>query len=228
MRGVFVTGTGTGVGKTMVAAGLAWALRQRKVDVGVMKPFATADRAFSKKYRSEDTAILAKAAGATETDDELNPFFYQAAASPLMASQMLGKPSVDLDKALQMLQNLAGRHDFLVVEGIGGIMVPLNEKQYVADFAKLAGLPIVVVSTPQLGTLNHTLLTVQACRKYGLDVKGIIVNMMPKKPSAVEQRAPEAIARLSGIPVLDTLSFSKSANYVTIGKTIKSVDLLTS
>ena len=68
MQGVFITGTGTGVGKTAVAAGLAWALRRRKVDVGVMKPFATGDRFFSKKYRSRDTAMLAKAAGASEPD----------------------------------------------------------------------------------------------------------------------------------------------------------------
>src|SRR5438067_762040 len=90
MRGLFITGTGTGVGKTAVAAGLAWALRKKGLDVGVMKPFATADRIFSKRYRSSDTAILARAAEASEPDHDLNPFFYRIAASPLMASRERG------------------------------------------------------------------------------------------------------------------------------------------
>ena len=77
MRGIFITGTSTGVGKTLVAAGLAWALRKRKIDVGIMKPFATANRVFSTKYRSQDTAILAKASGVNDPDCSLNPFFTQ-------------------------------------------------------------------------------------------------------------------------------------------------------
>lgn len=226
MQGVFITGTGTGVGKTAVAAGLAWALRRRKVDVGVMKPFATGDRFFSKKYRSQDTAILAKAAGASEPDHELNPFFYRAAASPLMASQIKNEPPVSIAKALAAFQNLAYKHDFLLVEGIGGIMVPLTEGQSVADFAKLAGLPVLIVSQPRLGTLNHTVLTIMACQKFSLDIKGIIVNMMPKKPNTVEQRTPEMIERLSGVPVLGVLPFSKASNYMIIGKALeKAVDL---
>jgi dethiobiotin synthetase len=77
MRGIFITGTSTGVGKTVVAAGLAWALRKRRINVGVMKPFATANRVFSRKYRSQDTAILAKASQVNDDDSELNPFFFQ-------------------------------------------------------------------------------------------------------------------------------------------------------
>ncbi|HEU4606057.1 MAG TPA: dethiobiotin synthase, partial [Nitrososphaera sp.] len=96
MRGLFVTGTSTGVGKTAVAAGLAWALRRQRINVGVMKPFATANRAFSKQYRSRDAALLAKAAGVYDTDSELNPFFYSLAASPLVASQLGREPSASV------------------------------------------------------------------------------------------------------------------------------------
>jgi dethiobiotin synthetase len=226
MQGVFITGTGTSVGKTAVAAGLAWALRRRKVNVGVMKPFATADKAFSKKYRSQDTAILAGAAGVDDSDSELNPFFYSLAASPLVALQIRNENPASIEKALQALKNLAKKHDFMVVEGIGGIMVPLTESESVADFAKRAGLPAVIVSTPVLGTLNHTLLTAMACKEFGISVKGIIINKMPKKPSIAEQKVPEVIERLTGIRVLGTLPFSKSANYSVMGRMLeKTLDL---
>jgi dethiobiotin synthetase len=221
MRGVFITGTGTGVGKTAVAAGLTWALRKRGVDVGVIKPFATANKVFSKKYRSRDTAMLARAAGTTEPDQELNPFFYQLAASPLMAFRARNEPPVDIAKAVQSLERLASKHDFIIVEGIGGIMVPLTDSGYVADFAKSASLPVVIVSQPMLGTLNHTLLTVMACQKFGLDIKGIIINKMPKKPSIVEQKTPKVIEELSGVPVLGILPFLKGANYVKVGRLVE-------
>jgi len=225
MRGLFVTGTSTGVGKTAVAAGLAWALKRQKINVGVMKPFATTNRVFSKKYRSRDTALLAKAAGVRDPDSELNPFFYSLAASPLVASQLRCEPPASLEKALQALQDLAKKHDFMIVEGIGGIMVPLTESESVADFAKGAGLPVVIVSTPMLGTLNHTLLTVMACKEFGINIRGTIINKMPKKPSPVEQKAPEVMERLTGVPVLSTLPFSSGGDYVTIGKALeKTID----
>ena len=221
MRGVFITGTGTGVGKTAVAAGLAYALRERKVDVAAMKPFATASRAYSSRFKSHDTAILAEAAGAGEPDDILNPFFYRLPASPLTAAQATGQPLARIEKALDAMRELGGTHDFVIVEGIGGIMVPLNEKEFVADFARRAGLPVIIVSLAALGTLNHTVLTVRACREFGLDVLGIIVNKMPKKPSVVEQKTPETLERLTGIPVLGVLPFSSSATYKKMGKLVE-------
>jgi dethiobiotin synthetase len=143
-----------------------------------------------------------------------------------MASQARNEPPVDIAKTMLALEKLAGRHDFTIVEGIGGIMVPLTENEYVADFAKRIDLPVVIVSQPMLGTLNHTLLTVMACQKFGLDIKGIIINKMPKKPSIIEQKTPKVIEELSGVPVLGTLPFSKGANYAKIGRLLeKEMDL---
>lgn len=225
MRGLFITGTSTGVGKTAVAAGLAWALGKRD-NVGVMKPFATANKPFSKKYRSKDTALLAKAAGVKDPDHELNPFFYALPASPLVASQIRGEAPPSIEKALQALQNLAKRHDFMIVEGIGGIMVPLTESESVADFAKRSGLPVIIVSSPALGTLNHTLLTLMACKEFGINVRGIIVNNMPKKPNIVDQKAPKMMERLTGVRVLGVLPFIRGANHAAVGKILeKTVDL---
>jgi dethiobiotin synthetase len=226
MRGIFITGTSTGVGKTIIAAGLAWAMRKRKIDVGVIKPFATANRVFSRKYRSQDTAILANASGVNDADSELNPFFYPIAASPLVASELKHEPPINIEKALQALQNLGMKHDFLIAEGIGGILVPLTENESVASFAKRAELPLVIVSTSSLGTLNHTLLTIMACKEFGLNIRGIILNKMSKKPNMVERKTAEVIERLTDIEVLAVLPISKNVNYAAIGELLENeIDL---
>lgn len=191
-----------------------------------MKPFATANRTYSKKHRSQDTALLAKAAGVNDDDHEMNPFFYMLAASPLVASQLTREPPPSIELALQALESLAKKHDFLIVEGIGGIMVPLSENDSIADFARRAGLPVVIISSPVIGTLNHTLLTVMACKQFGLTVRGIIVNKMPKKPSPVEQKAPEVIEKLTGVKVLGILPFSRYKNHTAVGKMLeKAIDI---
>jgi dethiobiotin synthetase len=226
MRGVFITGTDTGVGKTMIAAGLAWALKQMQIDVGVMKPFATANREFSKKYKSRDTFVLARAAQASEPDKDLNPFFYRNAASPLMASEITGKKAPNLDKALEAFRKIASRHNFVIVEGIGGIMVPIAEKRFIGHFAKMTGLPVIIVSSPILGTINHTLLTVIACRGMGLDITGVIINKMPVRPSIVEKRTPRMIEKITGVSVLAVVGHSKNPSYSATGKTLaKSISL---
>jgi dethiobiotin synthetase len=221
MQGIFVTGTGTGVGKTAVAAGLAYAMRKRGINIGVMKPFATANKVFSKRYRSQDTALLAKASGSKEPDRELNPFFYPLAASPAMASQILRKHPIKIEKAVEAVKKLAYMHDFLIVEGIGGIMVPLTEKEHVGDFAKQIGFPIVIVSQPMLGTLNHTLLTIMACKQFGLDLKGIVINKMPKKPMVIEQKTPQFLNRWSDVPILGIMPSLKGIIYSKIGKIVE-------
>jgi dethiobiotin synthetase len=220
MRGIFITGTSTGVGKTLVAAGLAWALRKRNVDVGIMKPFATANRVFSAKYRSQDTAILAKASGVNDPDCRLNPFFYPIAASPLVASELNQGAAVNINKAVHSLKDLGKKHDFLIAEGIGGIMVPLTENEYFAGFAKRVDIPIIIVATAKLGTLNHTLLTVMACEKFGLKITGIILNKIPKKPNIVEQKTAEVIERLTHVKVLALVPFSQEVSYPAIGKVL--------
>ena len=221
MHGIFVTGTSTGVGKTFVAAGLAWALRKQKIDVGVMKPFATANRVFSKRYRSQDTALLARASAVNDHDYDLNPFFYSIAASPLSATELKYGPPVDIEKALQKLKKLGRKHQFMIVEGIGGILVPLTENESIADFAKRANLPLIIVSTPTLGTLNHTLLTIMACKKLRLKIAGIILNKTSKNPDMVEQKTAPILERLTNIKVLAQIPFSKQANYISIGKLVE-------
>jgi dethiobiotin synthetase len=226
MKGIFITGTDTGVGKTTIAAGIAWVLKKRGIDVGVMKPFATADRKFSTKYRSHDTALLATAAGANEPDKMLNPFFFPMAASPLMAYREIGRHSVNIGRAISALKKLAKNHQFLIVEGIGGIMVPLTNKESVASFIMKIDLPVVIVSQPMLGTLNHTLLTVMACRHFGLNLKGIIINKMPKKPTVIERKTPRIIEKLSSVKVIGVVPKVSTAKSACMGRILdESLDI---
>jgi dethiobiotin synthetase len=202
MRGLLITGTDTGVGKTLIAAGLARVLRERGINVGIMKPFAAARGRFSRKYRSEDTAILATASHSSDADREMNPFFYSVPAAPYVASAVTKQTKVSIPIALEAFHNLATRHDFLIVEGIGGIMVPLTETETFADFIRILNIPTIIVARCSLGTLNHILLTVKVSRAYGLDVMGLVMNGYPQQETAVDKRLVTSVKNLAGVDVL--------------------------
>jgi dethiobiotin synthetase len=211
-KGVFVTAIDTGVGKTFVASSLAYLLRKKGLNVGVMKPFATGTKIHDDNFKSEDTALLARAANVKDSDSLLNPVFFPVAASPLMASVILHQ-KVNLTSILVSFNKLKTMHDFLVVEGIGGIMVPLTTRHLVAHFAKMLGLPLIIVSRPNLGTINHTLLTVSACEKYGLDIFGIVINRMPLNANPVELMTPDLIHKLTDIPISAIIPEQNKATY---------------
>jgi dethiobiotin synthetase len=226
MSGIFITGTDSGVGKTTVAAGLAWSIHRKGIDVGVMKPFATAEHLFSKKYKSKDTALLAKAGKIHDSDEEMNPFFYSVPAAPFMAAKIKNEKEVSLSAAAKVFYRLAAKHNFMIVEGIGGIMVPLTKNELVADFAKLINLSTIIVASCKLGTLNHVLLTIKVCNLYGLKVRGIIINGIPKQPTIVERRIVEIIPELTRLEILCVLPLSKVITLKTIGMTIeKNLDI---
>jgi dethiobiotin synthetase len=167
-----------------------------------MKPFAAAKGIFSRKYRSKDTAILARAAHATDTDREMNPFFYSVPAAPYVASAVTKQTKVSMSAVLDAFHNLAIKHDIVIVEGIGGLMVPLTQTETFADFVKILNLPTIVVARCSLGTLNHILLTVNASRAYGLDVIGLVMNGFPQRETAVDKQLLIAVKKLAGVEVL--------------------------
>lgn len=212
MKGIFITGTDTEIGKTTIARSLALISRNNGCDVGVMKPFATGKRVYSTKYKSKDSALLAKAAQVKDLDEEINPFFYSVPTAPFTASKIQSKKEPSVEDALRIYQKLAAKHDFMIVEGIGGIMVPLTNKHYVAHFAKLLGLPTVIISGSKLGTINHTLLTVKACRDFGLDILGIIINGMPSEASQLKTQTIETISELSKQRILSIIPLLKNSS----------------
>ena len=212
MKGIFITGTDTEIGKTTIARSLALISRNSGCDVGVMKPFATGKRVYSTKYKSKDSALLAKAAQVKDLDEEINPFFYSVPTAPFTAWKIQSKKEPSVEDALRIYKKLAAKHDFMIVEGIGGIMVPLTKKHYVAHFAKLLGLPTVIISGPKLGTINHTLLTVKVCRDFGLNILGIIINGMPSETSRLKTQTIETISELSKQRILSIIPLLKNGS----------------
>lgn len=204
---LFVTGTDTGVGKTVVAAGLAAALRRRNVDVGVMKPFATGARRRRGRLVSEDVERLAAAAGAGDPVEDVAPVLLEPPLAPSVAARV-SRRRVDLAAVRAAYRRLARRHDVMVVEGIGGILVPVRDRVPVARVVAQLRLPVIVVTRPTLGTVNHTLLTVLAARSFGLRVLGLVVNWHERfRRGTAERLTPATLRTETGVPVLGEVPF---------------------
>jgi dethiobiotin synthetase len=196
-RGFFVTGTDTGVGKTVVAAGLAAALKARGLDVGVMKPVQTGGR-------SEDAAFLAQAAAATDEPHLVNPCCLEFPLAPAVAAAIARQP-VPIAQILEAFHELRRRHQIMIVEGVGGLLVPIAQDYYVSDLIRDLGLPALVVARAGLGTINHTLLTIREGQRAGIRVLGTIINAYPAAAGLAEETNPEAIQRHSGLPILGVI-----------------------
>jgi len=199
-RGLFITGTDTGVGKTLVAATLARLLRVNGINVGVMKPVTSGCSAENGVLASDDAKLLCEAAGIPCSDD-VAPYCLREPLAPAEAAKIDGV-RVDFAHIKEAYLRLSEMYDFVIVEGAGGLMVPLSGGLLVADLIRELDLPMLVVARPVLGTINHTVLTCFAAQQMGLAVAGVIVNNMPDKPGAAEKCAPHHIGSLCGAPVL--------------------------
>jgi dethiobiotin synthetase len=196
-RGVFVTGTDTGVGKTVIACGLARALRQRGIDVGVMKPCETGVGPAGPL----DALALRAAAGVNDPIEVVCPQFFALPAAPSVAAQVEGRV-VDLERIRVASKTLAARHDLLLVEGAGGWLVPITPEFAMADLAAELGLPVLVVARASLGTINHTLLTVEAIERRGIPLAGVVVNHAGGVLSGADARNLHALRGALGAKLL--------------------------
>jgi dethiobiotin synthetase len=194
VRGVFVTGTGTEIGKTVVAAVIARSLASAGARVSVFKPAVSGLEGGGEA----DHAVLRRAAGSSQADDQIAPYRYRPPVSPHLGAELAGE-RIDPARLLGAARTAADGADFLVCEGVGGLLVPLTLGYLVRDFAVDLALPVVVVSNPGLGTINHTLLTIEAARATGLEVALLVLTPWPADPSAVELSNRAAIERLSGV-----------------------------
>lgn len=208
MKGIFITGTDTGVGKTYIAAGIAYALRQRGINVGVMKPAETGCKAGPDGLLiPEDGLTLMKAAGVDDPLQLVNPYSLALPLAPSVAAAIENRV-IDLEVIMSAFDTLSKRHDFMLVEGAGGIMVPLLKDYLYLDLAVDLNLPVLVVSRPRLGTINHTLLTISALRSRSLDVTGIVINYSEDIPTGLaEKTSPAVIEDISGVTILETIYF---------------------
>jgi len=206
MRGLFVTGTDTGVGKTVLAASIAAALRARGERVAAVKPVVTGleDPPDPAWPAPADHELLAAATGCAPA--EVTALTFAPPLSPHLAAELAG--SQIQPAALVMAARAAGaRASVLVAEGVGGLLVPLTPGYLVRDYAVELGLPLVVAARPGLGTINHTLLTLEAARAAGLTVAGVVLTPWPAQPGAAlaSNRATiEALGRVevAGLPAV--------------------------
>lgn len=226
LRGVFVTGTGTEVGKTVVAAVIARTLADQGKRVAVFKPVVTGldelaaagpkgntagDLLAQRRSNAADHELLRWAARSEQSDDEISPYRFGPPMSPHLAAELAGE-EIDRERLLSGARGAAEGSDALICEGVGGLLVPLGRvsgpigqkraRAYlVRDFAVDLGLPVAIAASPGLGAINHTLLTIEAARAASLDVAAVVLTPWPEEPSAIERSNRETIAALGEVEV---------------------------
>jgi dethiobiotin synthetase len=199
LRGIFVTGTGTGVGKSVLSAAICAALADRGEKVAAFKPVITGLDERGQDWPLDDE-LLAKHASAGQSREEVSPHRFGPPVSPHYAAELADERIESLALAREA-RELAEKADALVCEGIGGLMVPLSAGFLVRDLAVELDLPLVIAAKTGLGTINHTLMTIEAARAAGLNVTGVVMTPWPDDPSDMEKNNRETIQRLGDVPV---------------------------
>jgi dethiobiotin synthetase len=223
MRGVFVTGTDTGVGKTIVAAAICAALAARGRRVAAFKPVVTGlDDAPGDWPR--DHELLASVATAGQAPEEVAPVRFGPAVSPHLAAELAGT-QLEPAELVRAARVAAERADVLVCEGVGGLMVPLTSGYLIRDFALDLELPLLIAARPGLGTISHSLLAIDAARAAGLEVRGLVLTPWPNQPSRMEGSNRDTVAALGDVRV-STLPHATEATLAEVGATLPLGDLV--
>ena len=198
--GFFITGTDTGIGKTIVTACLLNLFNRNVVRAGAMKPVETGiSGAFS------DAKFLIQAGSLDERPEDISPYRLKTPAAPQVAS-IMEKTSIEISNILMRFDRLCQKHETLLVEGVGGLLVPIAKNYFVADLAQEMKLPLIIVTRPDLGTINHTLMTLECANKRGLKIHGIIINEARKTDEgSVQNKSLEILQNYSDSPLLGRL-----------------------
>jgi dethiobiotin synthetase len=215
-KGLFITGTDTGVGKTLITSGIACILRRQGLKVGVFKPVATGCRIEMNELVSRDSEFLRICAELDEPMTVITPASYETPAAPIVCARKENRP-IDYEQIAAMYNYLARTCDVILVEGIGGALVPLDEHTMIIDLAAKMKLPTVIVAREKMGTINHTLMTIQAVRNAGLHVAGVVINghIYPSAGIA-EETAPKIIAELGDTKILATVGQDDQSSVETL------------
>jgi dethiobiotin synthetase len=205
--GVFITGTDTDIGKTVITTGLISALRARGYDIGGMKPVQSGAIKQDGQLLAPDIEFLLNYTDLADAYDLLNPIRLEPALAPSVAAKLAEK-EVDINQIMTAYQNLQTNYQGLIVEGAGGLMVPLTDDFLIPDLVKSLDLPVIVVARPDLGTINHTVLTVKAAQNLGLEVLGVIINGYQAAEAGVAEKTnPDLIAQLAEVPILGVVPY---------------------
>ena len=207
--GIFITGTDTGVGKTLVACGLAALLRKSGYKVGVMKPVETGCKEKEGRLFPQDAYWIKDASGCNEPLEKICPYRLRDPLAPSMAAE---RENVKIDISLleKVYSEISSTHDITLVEGAGGLLVPILPSFTYADFARLLKLPPVVVAANRLGTINHLLLTLEHASRVGLRVLGYVFNRLDNQPSLAAETNREALLSLTAVPYLGEIPYIES------------------
>ena len=200
MRGVFVTGTDTGVGKSVLAAAICAALAARGERVCAFKPVVTGLGEGPAGEWPPDHELLATAAGGRQAPGEVTPYSFDSATSPHYAAQLAGE-TIEPARIMAAAHSAADAGQALVCEGVGGLLVPITADYSVRDLAVELGLPVIIAARTGLGTISHSLLTVEAARAAGLRVAGVVMSPWPTMPEPIELSNRATVEALAGVPV---------------------------
>jgi dethiobiotin synthetase len=193
---LFITGTDTGVGKTHTVVQLLRLLRAAGTRCAGMKPICCGDR--------DDAALLLGASSEILTIDEINPLWLKTPAAPLAAA-LVEDVTIDTEKLLRSFEAFQKKVENVLVEGVGGWLVPITEKYFMSDLAKEMKLPVVVVAQNRLGCLNHALLTVRSVQEHGLKCVAVVLNEPGAKSDVATSTNRELLQRLLDVPILSGL-----------------------
>ncbi|MBL7215094.1 MAG: dethiobiotin synthase [Phycisphaerae bacterium] len=211
-NGLFITGTDTGVGKSLITGGIAAVLRRQGLKVGVFKPIASGCRHDREGLVSDDTEFLAMCADADYPLTVITPVTYKTPAAPVTCAQIEGH-SVDYEAIATAYKYLCENCDVVLVEGIGGALVPITETETILDLAVAFDLSVVIVARPNLGTINHSLLTIEAVRNAGLPVAGLVINGYNAQTADVpEETSPDVICDFSDTTLLSIVPYDENSS----------------
>ncbi len=208
--GLFVTGTDTGVGKTVISLGLMQALQDRGLTVAAMKPVASGCERTADGLRNDDAVQLQRQASISLAYEQVNPYAFEPAIAPHLAADQAGR-TIDIDNIYDIYEEVASNVDVVVVEGVGGWQVPLNNRETVADLAHGLGLDVCLVVGLRLGCINHALLTAHAINSHGCKLAGWVANTLPPVMDAVDDNINTLKQKLSSpllgvVPVFENIS----------------------
>jgi len=210
-KGIFITGTDTGVGKTFFACGLAALLKESGYKVGVMKPAETGCGQDDGKLVPQDAVALQEASGCTAPLVKICPYQFREPLAPSVAADREGT-RIDIDRLMNIYNEINAAYDITIVEGAGGLLVPLLPSYTYADFAKVLKLPLIIVAANKLGMINHLLLTLEHASCKGLSVLGYVLNQVESQPSLAAETNREALVSLTGVPCMGEVPYIEDLN----------------
>jgi dethiobiotin synthetase len=224
-KGIFITGTDTGVGKTLVSAAIIRMLISKGAKTGAMKPVETGCEKRNDALIPHDGMFLKEMAGMDDSIDLITPLRFEHPLAPMTAAELEKRP-VEIKKIFDAYEALAKKYEFMVVEGAGGLLAPIAPGYFTADLIKGMKLPLVVAARASLGTINHTLLTVNYALKEGIDVLGVIINSTNPEHGIAEDTNPQVLKRLCPVPVIGAMPYLENISKNNIEEAaLKNLDL---